>query len=269
MNTQEQNQTQDDMWNKIEKSHRRGKIMGGFLIVIIGSIFMARELGAQIPEWLFSWKTLLIAIGLISAVKHRFRNPGWIVLVGIGSAFLLNDLYPEMHLKPFLLPVFLIVMGLFIMFKPRRHRMEHLRNCRRNRFQHMKHQGIHKFDPMQEGETATDDYLEFNTIMAGVKKNVLSKKFKGGKVLTVLGGTELNLIQADLDGKATLDITQVLGGTKLVLPANWVLKSEMVTVMGSVEDKRPLPAMGGATEPEKLLILTGNTFMGGVEIVSY
>ena len=270
---QEQENPQNDMWATYEKAHRRGKVMGGLLILTIGSLFLARELGAQLPEWLFSWKTLLIGLGVVIAVKHKFRNASWIFLIGIGSAFLINDFYPEMHFKPFLLPLFLIAIGLFVMFKPRRKHQEHFRKWkhyhRHRDYSREYYERKYQQAEGQGGDQHKDDYLEFHTVMAGVKKNVLSKKFKGGEVVTILGGTEINLSQSDFEGRASLDITQVLGGTKLVVPANWIIQSELVTIMGSVEDKRPFMQQGTNNEPEKLLVLTGNTIMGGVEIVSY
>ena len=118
MEIKEMNQEE---WHKeITKSHRRGKIMGGLLVVSIGSLFLARELGTELPAWLLSWKTLLIGLGVVSAVKHKFKSVAWIVLIGIGSIFLMNDIYPDLHIKPIVWPIFIIFVGLAIMFKPRR-----------------------------------------------------------------------------------------------------------------------------------------------------
>lgn len=106
-------------------------MLGGLLIVAIGSLFLARELGVEIPFWVFSWKTLLIGIGLVLAIKHKFRHPGWIVLIGVGSVFLISDLYPALNFKPILWPSILILIGLAIMFKPRnKHLQERRLKCR-------------------------------------------------------------------------------------------------------------------------------------------
>lgn len=281
---QEMNAEFDKQWKVIEKSHRRGKIMGGLLIVAIGSLFLARELGAEIPVWIFSWKMLLIGIGIVMAVKHKFLHPGWIILVGIGGAFLLNDLYPEMNIKPIVWPVVLIMLGLFIIFKPRRrygHRM--YRHWKRHATHHSRHReywekkyghyGRHGVPNASDysgcSSESNEDFLESTTIFAAVKKNVISKTFKGGEVTNVFGGSELNLLQADIDGTANLEITQVFGGTTIIVPANWEVKSElMVTVLGHVEDKRPVQP-NVAVESPKILRLTGTTVFGGIEIKSY
>jgi predicted membrane protein len=117
-------------------------------------------------------------------------------------------------------------------------------------------------------QTSNEDRIESTTFMAGVKKNIISKKFKGGEITNVLGGAELNLSQADFEGTITLEITNVLGGTKLVIPANWEIQSEVVSVMGSIEDKRPI-ITNVNVEKNKVLVLRGTVFMGGIDITSY
>lgn len=60
----------------------------------------------------------------------------------------------------------------------------------------------------------------------------------------------------------------MFGGTKLIVPANWEIKSEIVTVIGNMEDKRPAsPKLGEGSG--KVLVLTGTTVFGGIEISSY
>jgi hypothetical protein len=104
--------------------------------------------------------------------------------------------------------------------------------------------------------------------MAGVKKNIISKNFKQGDVTVVFAGTELNFTQADFEEKAYLEVTAVFGGVQLILPAHWEIKSELVCVMGNVEDKRAIQP-STINESKKILILRGTVFMGGVEIKSY
>lgn len=116
-------------------------------------------------------------------------------------------------------------------------------------------------------DSNAEDVIESTCIFSGTKKSVLSKNFKGGEVVTIFGGTELNFMQADIEGSAKLEIEQVFGGTKLLIPPHWEIKSELVTIFGSLEDKRPLPAVGA--ERTKTLILIGTTVFGGIDIRSY
>src|ERR1051325_4495244 len=114
-----QNQNKEDLWKQWEADHRRGKVVGGIFIVIAGALFLGRALGADLPYWLFSWKTMLIAIGLFIGFKHRFRRWGWLFPIVIGSAFLAADVFPDVIQKPILWPVIIIAAGLVMIFKPR------------------------------------------------------------------------------------------------------------------------------------------------------
>ena len=57
-----------------------------------------------------------------------------------------------------------------------------------------------------------------------------------------------------------------MGGSKLTLPANWLVKTEVTSIMGGVEDKRFVDT---DSDPSKVLILKGTAIMGGIEIVSH
>ena len=103
---------------------------------------------------------------------------------------------------------------------------------------------------------------------------MLSKKFKGADITNVFGGAEINLSQADMESTATMDLTNVFGGTKLIIPAHWEINSELVSVFGSIEDKRPIQP-NTATGDKKVLmisivspVLSGGEFKGiaGIDV---
>ncbi|MGZ4088965.1 MAG: LiaF transmembrane domain-containing protein [Bacteroidia bacterium] len=273
MDIQDSNKEHDELWKNWEKDHRRGKIFGGIVIVAAGVLFLAKELGVEIPTWIFSWKMGLMAIGLVIGVKHKFLNPGWLVLMLVGGAFLINDIYPDLHIRPLVWPIVVILLGLFMIFKPRRHEHRYWKKWHRHHHRHYSRYYHHRYgqNPFENyGSlgTSSEDYLDSTTIFGSVQKNIISKDFKGGEVTVVFGGAEINLSQADFNGKITLEITQVFGGTKLILPANWEIKSELITVMASIEDKRPI-LPNASLDPNKVVILRGNVCMGGIDIRSY
>lgn len=95
---------------------------------------------------------------------------------------------------------------------------------------------------------------------AGIKDPPF-QRFKGGDIVNIFGGTELNLTQADITGKVTIEITTIFGGTKLIVPANWEVKSEAVTIFGGLEDKRSASVMN--SNGDKVLVLKGTVIFGG------
>ena len=127
---------------------------------------------------------------------------------------------------------------------------------------------------MQEGSStlkeetwSQDDFIDSTSIFGGAKKNILSKDFKGGDIVNIFGGTELNLTQADIKGKVVIELTTIFGGTKLIVPSNWSVQSEAVTIFGGLEDKRSLSAT--TDNSDKVLILKGTVIFGGIEIKSF
>jgi bacteriorhodopsin len=48
-------------------------------------------MGAGLPDWLFSWPCILILIGIYTGVKHRVQHFGWVIMVGVGTLFLINN----------------------------------------------------------------------------------------------------------------------------------------------------------------------------------
>lgn len=250
---------QEAMMKEWESTSRRGRLFGGLFIVAIGALFLLREMGIWLPEWLFTWQMLLIAIGVFIGLKHSFRNIGWIIMILIGSAFMMKEYYPQLDISKFIWPIVIILAGIFIIFKPRRREY-----CGRMQWQYDKR--AHNWET--PGTESREDYLDFNAIFGGIKKNVISKTFRGGEVNAIFGGAEVNLMNADFTGTIELEINSIFGGSRLIIPSHWTVKSEVAAVMGSVEDKR-MVVKDAQHDPNKVLILRGNAVFGGIDIQSY
>ncbi|MEY4877146.1 MAG: hypothetical protein RL708_2295 [Bacteroidota bacterium] len=251
---------QNDFCIDSENTRRKGRIFTGVAFIVGGVLYILNHANLlQLPYWFFSWKMLLILVGLFVGVKHNFRHASWLILVAIGGwGLLTRDIFPELHLGDFFFPAVLILIGLLFIIKPKRrfHPSWH---------QHFKNRRQFK---QQFTDASSEDYIDFNVVFGGIKKNVFSKNFKGGEINNVFGGSEINLTQADFTGTIRLEINNVFGGTKLIIPPHWQIKSEITAVMGSVEDRRTIqPATGVAAD--KIIILEGNTFFGGIDIRNF
>lgn len=257
-----QKSEKDENLKQWEAEQRRGKIFGGLILIIIGSVFLSREFGIAIPHWILSWKMLLIVIGVFVGFKHNFERSGWIIPVLIGSAFLIQDFFPDIRISHFFWPIMIIVIGIIMILKPKRSHRKWEKYQHWNKHQH--------WQDWKEKSTyqSSEDYIEANAIFGSVKKNIVSKNFTGGEVNAIFGGCEINLMQAEIQGKVTLEMNQIFGGTKLIVPAHWEIKSELTAVLGSVEDKRPQVAKFG-NENGAILILRGAAIFGGIDIKSY
>ncbi len=255
------------VFKDLEGGHKRGQIFGGLLIVTIGVLFLAKELGAEIPDWLLTWKMLLVAVGVVSLFKNKFKRAWGLLFIIIGGAFMLPDFYPQLEIKPLLIPIGVIIVGLFVIFKPRKKFHHKHWNKWEKHYQYNKKWAT-EGNSCQEEEVSSDDVINTYVKMGGLKKSIVSKTFKGGLVKIMFGGVELNLSQADFEGEIILEIDQVFGGLELIVPAHWEVRSELSTGFSSVEDNRSMqPSTTG--EKSKVLILKGSNYFGGIEIKNY
>ncbi|RZK71280.1 MAG: hypothetical protein EOO92_20585 [Pedobacter sp.] len=93
------------------------KMIIGIFFIIAGLLFFGRNLGLEIPFWIVSWKTFLITLGIAIGYKRNFKPGGWIILILVGSIFLMKSIFPIIFL-PVYKPLLLIGLGLFLIFKP-------------------------------------------------------------------------------------------------------------------------------------------------------
>ena len=242
----------------------RGKVVGGLIIVGIGVVLLLRQVGFTFPEWLFSWEMLLITVGFYIGVKHNFRKPSWAILMLVGGLFLIDDFYPDAAIGNMIWPVVIIGVGLITIFKPRKKCYPGMH------WQRWEHKWKDKWEyENTHSSEASEDMIETVSVFSGIKKNIISKNFKGGEVTCAFGGAEVNLMQADFTGKAVLELTQIFGGTKLIVPSHWEIQHhDLVAVMGGIDDKRQIQK-DVVPDGAKILVLRGTCVFGGIEIRSY
>ena len=77
----------------IERRVNGSRVGTGVFLLLAGFLLLAYKMGAPIPGWLFTWPVLLIAIGLLTAIKSRFHNPGSYILILVGGVFSCRSIY--------------------------------------------------------------------------------------------------------------------------------------------------------------------------------
>jgi predicted membrane protein len=261
---------------------RNSRVWSGLILVAAGVLYLAHEMHGPIPDWLFTWPVLLITIGLLIGIKSRFHNPGAFIMIIVGSVFLIDRISPELNFHNYIGPAILIGIGLIFILRPR-----HNWSGKSKRDWHRMHkipdspfankgyvnpspadQAPENYPPIKNNPAEDNaEYVEINTAFGSVKKIILSKNFKGGEINNFMGGTEINLMKADIQNPIALEINNVFGGAKLIVPSNWDVKNEVTAVFGGIEDKRTLNS--GITDPEKVMVLKGTCVFGGIEITNY
>ena len=264
-------------WRNHANYSSGGRVWAGCLLLIIGGLLLAKQVGADFPAWMFHWPMLLIAIGLLISLKSGFKNAGGLIMMVVGGAFLVNEIIPDAHMENFIWPVILIIAGIIFIIKPRSsherkylHKWGHFEDWNNNNPAPIPSTQEPSAEPARAYTTTPEpdaEYVEINAVFGSVNKLILSKNFKGGEVNAFMGGAEINLLQADIKQVVELEINAVFGGTKLILPGNWNLKNQITAVFGGVEDKRH--GEMATPDPNKTLILKGACVFGGIEIKNF
>lgn len=248
-----------------------GKFAIGLLLLGAGFLLMLQRLGVEIPDWILSWPFLITLTGVLILIQSRFSKPQGFILTVIGLYFLSREVQDLSGLRRFTGPVLFIAAGFYLLLK----RNTSFRKNINNPFQSKTVRD--REDPAPETksefdtagrasrEASTDSraFIDDTAFFGNIKKNILAKNMAGGQITAFFGGIELNFLSADIQGTAILDITQVFGSSRLIVPAGWLLISEVSAIMGSVEDKRQTNLN---TDSTKTLIIKGICLFGSIQI---
>jgi predicted membrane protein len=278
-----------------------GKILVGLLLMVLGVGFLLEQLDFFfIPHWLFSFPMAMIVWGLYIGARNNFRNSAWIIITLVGLVWISNDIIPGYNLHAIMWPVAIIAFGIWMITR-RNHTWDNNKWSKwEGKWDSSKYKNGNPFEPVvtpvapvepvnAEGPTVIsstgstnipppesaaynnplrgDDYLDAVSVFGGVKKTILSKNFRGGEIVNIFGGAELDFTQADIQGRVVIDITQIFGGTKIIVPSNWQVVSDLAAVFASVDDKRIKTT--ASPDSNKLLVLKGVSIFAGVDIRSY
>ncbi|MCK9270599.1 MAG: DUF5668 domain-containing protein [Bacteroidales bacterium] len=232
------------------------------IIIAVGIILLLDGVG--IIPWearriLISWPMLLIVAGIYSLFSDQHRVLGY-VLLGVGGIFMVNKFYNfDISFWQVIWPLVLIVVGVSIILK-------HGRTRRQLAYTE---QFTADGEPVAGDIGQNSDYIDEVSIFSGSEKTITSRNFRGGKITSIFGGSEINLTQAQLaPGNNNLEITAIFGGSTLIVPPEWQIKVNVTAVFGGISDKR-YKRRDVPTDETKILYIDGLVLFGGGEIKSY
>jgi predicted membrane protein len=216
-------------------------LMFGLLIILVGVVFTLDNLDmADSRQFLRYWPAGLIAIGAAKLwqVRSGYGSAiGGVLFVIAGGWMLLDSLdILDVSVLDFW-PIVLIVAGSMIVW-----------------------QGIRGRQHAALGTTG--ETINAIAILSGVSRGSNSASFRGGELTAFMGGCELDLRQAAINGDAVIDVFAMWGGIEIRVPDNWTVMGRVTPIMGGFEDKTRAP-QGAATHR---LIIRGVVLMGGVEV---
>lgn len=216
------------------------RLIVGLFVVGAGVVFALDELGlAAAEDFLQWWPLVLVAIGLMKLAdrqSHRLLAGGLVVaglwFLAINLGYLAAD-YTDLW------PLLLVGVGGALIYSAFRHA-----------------------DPKREG---ANDGSVIHEVAVLAAKTVAhsSPRFRGGNLTAALGGIDVDLRKARIEGEeAVLDCVAFWGGGEISVPREWRVVNQIVPILGGVEDSTEPPADENAPR----LRLTGFAVMGGLEV---
>ena len=197
------------------------------------------------------WPIVLVALGVWMVIDRR--ESGWslpgMVLVIIGGLLLLNTFgVVRVRFWELFWPLLIVLLGTRLIM-----------------------QNLGRVVPAGSPAPSDGDAINVFAVLGGSKRTINGKSFRGGEITAILGGSELDLRQAAIEpgAQAVITVFAMMGGHEVWVPSAWNVVSEVVPVLGNVEDKR-LPAIETTPRPSNetapRLVLRGMVVMGGLTI---
>lgn len=223
----------------------------GIFITAIGILLTLDRVGILDAGLAFRlWPAALIALGAALWIRRpdasaRFWGGVWIFL---GTWLLLNTLgIVRVGFWELFWPIVLLLIGLKVT-------MHSLRSRR----------------PQEElpAGAATNLFA----MLGESKRSSDEKPFRGGQMTSIMGGCQLDLREAVIPPgeQAVIEVFALMGGLEIWLPRGWAVTSDVVTILGGVEDKR-LPATSDLAaelqgQARGRLVLRGHVVLSGLTI---
>ena len=236
------------MSNSNPSSHYNhdSRVWLGALFIIIGGAWLLDNLNIipeYIDDWFFNWESFLILLG-IYFIFGRQKPEAGIIMIAVGGVFLMDefDFWRWQRIIQLFWPVIFIVIGISLIIR-------------------------RSFSQKKSSESGDDvNYIDDFAIFGGRERTVDSSNFKGGKLTAMFGGVELDLRNAEMEeGINEIDLFVMFGGASLVVPPDWAVKVEALSLLGGFSDKRT-SALKVVPQPGKTLIIKGFVMFGGGEV---
>jgi predicted membrane protein len=219
----------------------------GLAIVAIGVLFLLDNFGVPVGIVWHYWPAIIIAIGLakvIDAPNTAGRTGGGIIMI-VGLVLIAD----QIHL-PFLnnvslwslWPLALIAVGGMMLWGAV--------------------EGKGMATPWMNSP-ASPEHINVMAIFGGGKRRITGE-FKGGDLVAIFGGYEIDLRNATMSAdEAILNINCIFGGFEIKIPETWSTIMQVTGVFGGHDDSTRQPDPRLVPNPKRIII-RGVTMVGGM-----
>jgi len=232
-----------------DRTHRSvpSQVVLGLMVIAMGVLFLLDNLGIlEFRRGLAFWPLVFIVAGVVKMVDTGSRN-GYVVglvLVLVGAALMANRLgfiYVSFNT---VWPLLLIALGGMVLYRAA--------TGRRART---------VLTASLKDEPPIDGVVDITAVLSGVERRVTSQAFHGGEVTAIMGGCELDMRGASIEGEAVLNVFAVLGGITIKVPPDWTVVLHGTPILGGFDEKTAAPP-----NDAKRLVISGYVILGGLEV---
>ena len=222
-----------------------GQAVLGAAAVLVGALLLLDNFDIlDARMYLRFWPLILVAFGGAKAFSSAYRGGqivgGAIALVGL--LLLVRELgFTSFGLFE-LWPLILVLIGASLLFGG----------------------SSRRWLPTAEAAGSRNSVNAF-AVLGGVQQAYNTQDFQGGEASAIMGGVELDLRQAAMQGtEAVITTFAMWGGIKIRVPSAWSVLVQGVPFLGGFDDKTAKPA----DTSSKRLVIRGTAVMGGVELTN-
>lgn len=265
----------------------------GFAIVFLGTALLMRnlDLGFPFPRNIFGWEMILIIIGIVIGVNSKFEKKSSVILIAIGGIFFLKR-FLDVPFWGTIFPIMAIIIGIYFIARNRNQPNPPVpphapsgKDTGKDEFDWDKRvdvaneptdaykssfeqpQDTHQDSAQHKKKPYTyegENYIKVESIFGYAKKIIFSKNFLGGTMTNLFGSTEINLLQADIQQPVALDVFQLFGSTKIIVPPHWVVATTASCILSENDDRRVI--LTNVKDQNKCLYITGTSIFGNITI---
>ncbi len=218
----------------------------GVILIVLGAFFVLENVGVLDNFWEILgtyWPFLLILAGAYNIATNPAGKTGGIIVALVGALLLINNLdQVEVFTRISFWPLLLILVGLWFLLQGGK-----------------------------DAEVIDKESLNSIAIFSGNSSKIVSQNFKGGSSVSVFGGTEVDLREANIsrgrEGEVKFDVFAMFGGADIYVPENWQVVVKGIPVFGGLDDKT-----GDSTQKSEngkegsTIIINYLAIFGGVDV---
>jgi predicted membrane protein len=173
------------------------------------------------------------------------------VLITIGLIVFLKREY-QVDLKPFIFPIALTGLGLWMIFGNRRNKTN----------------GDENEVKAEETRSIRPEFLNTTAIFAESQQFAQRPNIEGAGIVSVFGNASIDFTPIALHHRDHLEIEifQLFGNTSITIPADWSVDSQVTCILGEIRERKG-EGRSFSVDKTPMVTLKGQSILGSITII--